>query len=73
MLFFIEQSRIDYIRDYCKSIAFNIIKTRYLNITNSYVTAQTILEDLNNMYNEFDSYETFNARLYDSNFNIKKK
>ena len=32
-----------------------------------------MLKDLNNIYNEFDPYETFNARLYDSDFNIKKK
>ena len=32
-----------------------------------------MLEDFNNIYNEFNSYKTFDARLYNSNFDIKKK
>ena len=32
-----------------------------------------MLENFNNIYNEFDLYKTFNARLYNLNFNIKKK
>ena len=32
-----------------------------------------MLEDLNNMYDEFDPYGTFDARLHDSDFNMKKK
>ena len=32
-----------------------------------------MLENLNNIYNEFDSYEIVNAKLYNLNFNIKKK
>ena len=76
MLFLIKQFRIDYIRDHCKLVAFDIIKIRCLNksnITKFYVIVYKMLEDLDNMYNEFDSYETFNARFYDPNFNIKKK
>ena len=74
MLFPTEQSRINYIRDHCKSIAFDIIKTRCLNnTTNPYVTAQKMLEDLDNMYGEFDPYETADARLHDPDFNMKKK
>ena len=74
MLFFIKQSRINYIRDYCKSAAFNIIKTRCLNNNiNFYVIAQKMFKDLNNIYSEFDLYKTFDARFYDPNFNLKKK
>ncbi|CAD6581822.1 MAG: hypothetical protein ASARMPREDX12_000676 [Alectoria sarmentosa] len=74
MLFPTEQSRIDYIRDHCKSTAFDIIKTRCLNNTTSpYVTAQEMLEDLDNMYGEFDPYGTSDARLHDPDFNMKKK
>ena len=32
-----------------------------------------MFKNLNNIYNEFNSYKTFNAKLYNSNFNIKKK
>ena len=75
MLFPTEQSRIDYIRDHCKSAAFDIIKTRCLNKnnTNLYVTAQEMLEDLDNMYAEFDPYGTADATLHDPNFNMKKE
>ena len=75
MLFFIKQNYIDYIRDHCKLIAFNIIKTRYLNKnnTNFYVIVQKMFEDFNNIYAEFNSYKIADTTLYDLNFNIKKK
>ena len=73
MYFIIEQSRINYIRDYCKSIAFDVIKARCLDKTNLYTTSQKILEDLNNMYNEFDTYEKADARLYNPDFDMQKK
>lgn len=73
ILFFIEQNRINYIRDYYKLITFNIIKARYLkNNINFYVIALKMFKDLNNIYNEFNLYEIFDARLHNSNFNIKK-
>ena len=31
-----------------------------------------MLEDLNNIFDEFNSYETADARLYNSTFDIKK-
>ena len=31
-----------------------------------------MLEDFNNIFNEFDLYKTINARLHNSNFYIKK-
>ena len=50
-LFPTEQSRIDYIRDHCKSIAFDIIKTRCrIGNENPYTTAHEILEDLDNIH-----------------------
>ena len=32
-----------------------------------------MLEKLDNMYNEFNFYKTFDARLYNLDFDIKKK
>ena len=32
-----------------------------------------MFEDLNNMYGEFDPYGTADARLHDSDFNMKKE
>ena len=72
MLFPIEQSRIDYIRDHCKSTAFDVIKARCLDKTNPYTTSQEILEDLNNMYGEFDSYEKADATLHSPDFEMQK-
>ena len=70
MLFPTERSRINYIRDHCKSTAFDVIKARCLDKTNSYTTAKEILEDLNNMYGEFDVYGTADAELYSPDFGI---
>ena len=71
MLFPTEQARINYICDHCKSIAFDIIKTRCLDCT--YVTAQEVLEDLENVYGEFDACGKAFARLHTPDFNMKKK
>ena len=73
MLFPSEQSRIDYIRDHCKSTAFDIIKARCLDKTNPYITAHEILEDLDNMYGEFDPFGTADARLHSPDFGMQKK
>ena len=71
LLYPTHQSRIDYIRDYCKSTIFDVIKTRYSKLViNLYVTPDEVLKDLNNMFGEFDVYETANIRLYDPDFNI---
>ena len=71
MLFPTEQARIDYICDHCKSVAFNIIKTGCLDGT--YSTAEEVLEDLRNVYGEFDAVGKAIARLHSTDFNMKKK
>ena len=74
MLFFIERSRINCVRDYCKFIVFNIIKTRYFKYNeNFYIIAQKMIEDLNNIYGEFDFYDIVNIKLHNLDFNIKNK
>ena len=70
LLYPTQQSRIDYIRDHCKSTAFDVIKARCLDTTNPYVTPEEVLKDLNNIYSEFDAYETADARLHDPDFHI---
>ena len=70
MLFPTEQSYIDYIRNYYKSTIFNIIKARYLDKTNSYIIVYEILENLDNIYDEFNAYKTVFATLYSTDFNI---
>ena len=70
LLYPTHQSRIDYIRDHYKSTAFDVIKARYLDTTNPYLTPEEVLKDLNNMYSEFDAYEAADARLHNPDFNI---
>ena len=72
MLFSIEQSRIDYIRDHCKSTTFNIIKTRCLDKINPYIIVKKILEDLDNIYDEFDAYGKADMKLYNPDFDMQK-
>ena len=72
-LFPTERSRIDYIRDHCKSTAFNTIKARCLrDASDPYTTSQEILENLNNMYGEFDSYNKADATLHNPDFGMQK-
>ena len=77
MLFFIERNRINYIRDHCKFITFDVIKTRCLrNALNLYITSQKMFKKLNNMYNEFDIYKTVDTTLHNFDFDMsmqKKK
>ena len=73
ILFPTQQSRIDYIRDHYKFTAFNVIKARCLrDASNPYTSADEMLEDLNNIYDKFDTYEKANIALYSPSFNIKK-
>ena len=69
MLFPTKQARIDYIYDHCKSIAFEIIKSRCLDGT--YSTAEEVLENLRNVYGEFDAVGKAIARLHSPDFNMK--
>ena len=71
LLYSTDQLRIDYIRDHCKSTAFDVIKARCSKLAvHPYVTSEEVLKDLNNMFGEFDAYETADTRLHDPDFNI---
>ena len=73
MLFPTDQSRIDYIRDHCKSTAFNVIKARCLrDAPDPYTSADEMLGDLNNMYGEFDAYGKADATLHSPDFGMQK-
>lgn len=64
---------MDYIRDHCKSTAFDVIKSRcFKSLINPYVTPEEVLQDLNNMFGEFDPYGTADATLHDPDFKMKK-
>ena len=63
-----------YIRDYYKDIAFNTIKTR-ANIKNPkyYTLVEEILEDLDNIFGDYDKISKANAELDNPKFAIGSK
>ena len=44
-----------------------------MDITNLYITTQKIFEDLDNIYDKFDPYDTINVILYNPDFDIKNE
>ena len=66
-----EQDKIDYIRDHCKNTAFEVIKAK-ANPTsaNAYVTSSEIIQDLENMFGEFDKVAKSDALLHDPKFGM---
>ena len=73
-LFETKVSKILYIRDHCKDIAFNTIKTR-ANMKNPkyYTLAEEILEDLNNMFGDYDKISKADAELDNPKFAMGSK
>ena len=58
---------MNYIRDYCKIIIFNILKVRVDSISdNSYVTLKEIIEELYNIFDKYDKLIKCDIELYNS-------
>lgn len=78
ILYIYEQDKINYIRDYYKNIAFEFIKSKAnLIFVNIYFTVSEIIQDLKNMFGQFDKIAKSNALLYNPKFgmaiaNLKK-
>ena len=73
-LFEIEVSKILYIRDNYKDVAFNTIKTRAdMKNPKHYILAEDILDDLNNMFGDYDKISKANAELDSPKFAIGSK
>ena len=71
ILYTCEYDKIDYIRDYCKDTAFEIIKAKVNpTSTNAYLTSSEMIQDLENMFGEFDKVAKLDALLHDSKFGI---
>ena len=67
---------MNYIRDHYKIIVFDILKVRIDLISNdSYVILKKIIEELYNIFNEYDKFIKYDIKLYNSQFviRIKKK
>ena len=71
ILYTCEQDKIDYIRDHCKDTAFEVIKAK-ANPTsaNAYLTSSEMIQDLENMFGEFDKVAKSDALLHDPKFGM---
>ena len=71
ILYTCEQDKIDYIRDHCKDTAFEFINAE-ANPTsaNVYLTSSEMIQDLENMFGEFDKVAKSDALLHDPKFGI---
>ena len=71
-MFSVEKDKINYIRDYCKSIVFNVLKARIDSLSEDlYVTIKEIITELYKIFNNYDKLEKCNAMLYNLLFNIR--
>lgn len=71
ILYTCEQDKINYIRDYCKDTAFEIIKAKANSIfANSYLTFSQMIQDLENIFNKFNQVVKFDAFFQDFKFEI---
>lgn len=73
-LFETEESKIVYIRDHCKDVAFDCIKAR-ANMANQdhYTRAEDVIQDLENMFGEFDKESKAEAELQNPKFHMGAK
>lgn len=61
---------MNYIRDYCKFITFDVLKTRAnpINTENSYTIFKEIIEKLHAMFDDFDVFAKCDIELYNPAF-----
>lgn len=61
--------KVDYVRDHCKDAAWDIVKTRSMaNSNNPYDTFEEMVQDLDNMFAEYDQTTKAEAKLHDKKF-----
>ena len=74
MLFFIKYEKIDYVYNYYKAIAFDVFKVR-ANLTNNdlYVISKDIIEELYNIFNEYDKLTKCDIKLYNPLFAMRMR
>ena len=70
--FLIERSRIEYARDVCKVVAFDIIEFKVdLNVSNCYITLDELLRDLETIFDEKNRYQNNLITLQNKNFKMR--
>lgn len=63
---------MNYVRDYCKVIAFDVFKVRVNLISNDfYFTSKEMLEELYSIFGEYDKLIKYNVKLYNLAFAIR--
>ena len=71
VLYTCEQDKIDYIRDHCRDTAFEVIKAKANpSSANAYLSAFEMIQDLENMFGEFDKVAKSDALLHDPKFGM---
>ena len=71
-MFSVEKDKINYIRDYCKSIVFDVLKARVDSLSEDlYVTIKEIIAELYKIFDDYNKLEKCDAMLYNLLFNIR--
>lgn len=71
MLYTCDQDKIDYIKDHCKDTTFEVIKVKdNLTSANAYLISSEMIQDLENMFGEFNKVAKSDALLHDLKFGI---
>ena len=71
MIFPTEYEKIDYIRDHCKSVAYDVIKSRADDDSEEpYQTADEMVEELDSMFGTYDKVAKSNAEIFDPKFGM---
>ena len=66
-----EYEKIDYIRDHCKSVAYDVIKSRADDdALDPYLTAQEMIDELDSMFGTYDKIAKSNAEIFDPKFGM---
>lgn len=74
VLFPSEKDKMDYIRDHCKSIAFDVLKARADPLSEDpYNTTKEMISELHSMFGDYDKLAKNDALLHDPAFAMKKK
>ena len=74
VLFPSEKDKMDYIRDHCKSIVFDVLKARVDPLSEDlYNTTKEMILELYSMFGDYDKLVKNDALHYDPAFAIKKK
>lgn len=74
VLFPSKKDKINYIRDHCKSIVFDVLKARVDSLSEDpYNTTKEMILELHSIFNNYDKLAKNNALLHNPAFAIKKK